>query len=101
MTLLQTWLILGVPLVAASLYLFVGRDKGRARIGYFGLLTAVVVLASVPTDATQGRMISAGLVGAAAFVFVATGRGTQTDDEYIEHHEGRRRYTTTAGGDDA
>ncbi len=99
MTLLQTWLIIGVPLVAASLYLFVGRNKGRARVGYFGLLTAVVALATLPTNATQGRMISAGLVGAAAFLFVANGRGTHTDDDYIEHHQDRRRFTTASGGD--
>lgn len=99
MNLLQTWLILGVPLVAASLYLFVGRDKGRARIGYFGLLTAIVVLLSVPETGGQGRAISAGLVGAAAFVFVATGRGTRVDDEFIEHHQGRRRYTTADGAE--
>jgi hypothetical protein len=97
--LLQTWLILGVPLVAGSMYLFIGRDKGRARAGYLGLLTAVVVLLNVPEDGGQGAAISAGLVGLVAFVFVATGRGTRTDDRYPEHHQERRRYTTAAGAD--
>jgi hypothetical protein len=97
--LLQTWLILGVPLVAGSMYLFIGRDKGRARAGCFGLLTAVVVLLTVPEGGGQGAAISAGLVGAVAFLFVATGRGTDIDDRYVEHHQDRRRYTTAAGAD--
>jgi hypothetical protein len=97
--LLQTWLILGVPIVAISLYLFIGRNRTRARIGYFGLLLAIVVLLTVPEDGGQGAMISAGLVGAIAFTFVATGRGTQIDDEFIEHHQGRRRFTTAGGSD--
>src|SRR5690606_6575423 len=97
-TLLQTWLIIGVPLVAASTYMFVGRDKVRARVGHVGLLTAVVVLLLVPEDGGAGAAISAGLVGAVAFTFVATGRGTHSDDDYIEHHQDRRRFTTADGG---
>lgn len=99
MNLLQTWLILGVPLVAVSCYLFIGRDKVRARVGYVGLLAAVLVLAFLPEDGGQGAAISAGLVGAIAFTFVATGRGTQVDDEFVEHHQDRRRFTTTGGGE--
>lgn len=99
MNLLQTWLILGVPLVAGSMYLFIGRHKGRARAGYLGLLTAIVVLLTVPEDGGQGVAISAGFVGLVAFVFVATGRGTDLDDRYVEHHQDRRRYTTAAGLD--
>jgi hypothetical protein len=97
--LLQTWLILGVPLVAGSMYLFIGRDKGRARAGYLGLATAIVVLLTVPEGGGQGAAISAGFVGLVAFVFVATGRGTDLDDRYVEHHQERRRYTTAAGLD--
>jgi hypothetical protein len=96
--LLQTWLIVGVPLLAASSYLFVGRDKTLARIGYAGLAVLIVVLVTVPQDAGAGRAISAGFVGAIAFTFVATGRGTHTDDDFIEHHQGRRRYTVADGG---
>jgi O-antigen/teichoic acid export membrane protein len=95
--LLQTWLILGVPLVAVSCYLFIGRDKTRARLGYGGLLVAILALLLVPEDGGQGAAISAGLVGAIAFVFVATGRGTQVDDEFVEHHQDRRRFTTADG----
>lgn len=94
MNLLQTWLILGVPLLAGSVYLFIGRGKTMARFGYLGLLTTMVVLMLVPEGAGSGRAISVGLVGAIAFTFVATGRGTQVDDEFVEHHEDRRRFTT-------
>jgi hypothetical protein len=92
-TLLQTWLILGVPLVAGSCYLFIGRNKTLARFGYAGLALAIGSLLVVPEDGGQGAAISAGLVGTLAFVFVATGRGTQVDDEFVEHHQDRRRYT--------
>lgn len=97
MTLLQTWLILGVPLVAVSSYLFIGRNKVLARMGYVGLLGAVLALLLLPEDGGQGAAISAGLVGALAFVFVATGRGTHLDDEFVEHHQDRRRFTTADG----
>jgi hypothetical protein len=94
LNLLQTWLILGVPLLAGSVYLFIGRNKTLARIGYVGLFALVLVLMFVPDAAGPGRAISVGLVGAVAFTFVATGRGTQVDDEFVEHHEDRRRFTT-------
>jgi O-antigen/teichoic acid export membrane protein len=100
-TLLQTWLVLGVPLVAVSLFLFIGRNKTRARMGYAGLLLAVLALLLLPEDGGQGAAISAGLVGLIAFVFVATGRGTQVDDEFVEHHQDRRRFTTAAGSESA
>lgn len=95
MNLLQTWLILGVPLLAGSCYLFIGRNKTLARIGYLGLLATILTVLFVPTEGSaQVRAVSAGLVGAIAFTFVATGRGTQTDDEFVEHHQDRRRFTT-------
>jgi hypothetical protein len=95
--LLQTWLVLGVPLLAVSVFLFIGRNKVMARMGYAGLALTVVLLLLVPQEGGQGAAISAGLVGAIGFVFVATGRGTHTDDEHIEHHQGRRRFTTADG----
>lgn len=97
MNLLQTWLVLGVPLLAISSYLFVGRSKQRARLGYVGLVTLVVLLVVVPTGAGQGRAISAGLVGLLVVGLVAVGRGTDADDAYAEHHQTRRRFTTAEG----
>jgi hypothetical protein len=92
--LLQTWLIVGVPLLAGSCYLFVGRNKTFARFGYLGLAALIVTLLTVPQEAGQGRAISAGVVGALAFVLVANGRGTSADDQFVEHHQGRKRFTT-------
>lgn len=101
MNLLQTWLILGVPLLASSIYLFIGRSKTLARFGYLGLFATVLVLWLVPEGGGPGRGLSIGLVGAVAFTFVATGRGTHTDDEFLEHHEDRKRFTTAEGAEHA
>lgn len=94
MNLLQTWLVLGVPLLAGSVYLFIGRNKTLARIGYLGFAALIVVLMLLPQSDGPGQAISIGLVGVIAFTFVATGRGTQVDDEFVEHHQDRRRFTT-------
>lgn len=90
MTLLQTWLIVGIPALALALGLFAGRDKRRAWFGYGVLAALALVLLLVPGDA-----ISTALVGMVAVTFLAVGRGTGKDDEYREHHQGRRAYTTT------
>ena len=90
MNLLQTWLIIGVPGLATAMGLFAGRNKVRAWFGYGVLVALVVVFATVPGDA-----ISAALLGMVAVAYLATGRGTAKDDEFVEHHEGRRSLTTT------
>jgi hypothetical protein len=88
--LLQTWLIIGVPGVATAMGLFAGRNKVRAWFGYAVLAALVVLFATVPGDP-----ISAALVGLIAVAYLATGRGTSKDDEYLEHHEARESLTTT------
>ncbi|MTV24004.1 hypothetical protein FTX61_01000 [Nitriliruptoraceae bacterium ZYF776] len=95
-TLLQTWLIIGVPFVVVAAALFIGRSRLRAWLGYGVLVGLVAVFLFVPTDGGQGGLISAAVVGSAAFVFVATGRGTHVDDEFVEHHQDRRKFTTAA-----
>ena len=90
MNLLQTWLIIGVPGLATAMGLFAGRNKLRAWFGYGVLVALVVIFATVPGDP-----ISAALVGMVAVAYLATGRGTAKDDEFVEHHEGRRSLTTT------
>ena len=89
MNLLQTWLIIGVPGLATAMGLFAGRNKMRAWFGYATLVALVVVFATVPGDP-----ISAALVGMVAVAYLATGRGSSKDDEFAEHHEGRRSLTT-------
>jgi hypothetical protein len=86
---LQSWLIVGVPALVVIASLFAGRSAVRAMLGYAVLAVTVVFFVVVTGDA-----ISAGLVGLVGAFLVATGRGTHTDDEFPEHHENRKRYTT-------
>jgi hypothetical protein len=87
--LVQSWIIVGVPGVALALGLFSGRSKVRAWFGYGVLAALLVFFVTVPGD-----MISVAVIGILAMAFVATGRGTHTDDEFQEHHEDRKRFTT-------
>lgn len=89
MNVLQAWLIVGVPSLALALGLFAGRAKLRAWFGYGVLAALVLFFILVPGD-----VLSAALVGLVAVGFLAVGRGTGKDDEYQEHHQGRRAYTT-------
>ena len=90
MNLLQSWLIVGVPSLAAALGLFAGRSKMRAWFGYAVLVALMLFFALVPGDA-----ISAALMGLIAVAYLAAGRGTNKDDEFVEHHQGRESLTTT------
>lgn len=92
MDLLQTWMIIGVPALAVVFGLFAGRSKLRATFGYLLLLALVILFAVTP-----GGALSAAAVGLLTAFFVATGRGTDVDRRYLEHHEDRKRFTTTAG----
>lgn len=87
-TLLQSWLILGVPGLVIVGALFVGRSSTRALAGYAVLLLIIAYFVTVP-----GGGLSAALVGLIGVAFVASGRGTNLDDRYTEHHENRKRYT--------
>lgn len=88
MDVLQAWLIVGVPGLVIAFSLFTGRSKLRAWIGYavLAVLAAFFVLVA-------GEVISAAFIGLAAVVFVATGRGTHTDEDFREHHQDRKRFT--------
>lgn len=86
---LQAWLIVGVPSLLVIAALFVGRSATRALVGYVLLAVTVIFFLAVPGD-----RVSAASIGLIAFLLVATGRGTESDDA-PEHHEGRRRWTTT------
>ncbi len=96
MSLLQAWLLVGVPGLVVVAGLFVGRSRTRALIGYAVLLLLIAFFVTIP-----GGGYSAALVGLVGVVFVATGRGTRLDERYAEHHEERRRYTTAAAEDSA
>ena len=87
---LQLWLVVGVPGLVAAAALFVGRSRLRAWIGYAVLVALVAAFAVTP-----GGVLSAAAIGAIVVVLVANGRGTYKDATYREHHEDRRRFTTT------
>lgn len=88
MSVLQAWVIVGVPALLVIAALFVGRSATRALFGYLVLAATLIFFLTVPQDT-----ISAAAIGLIGFFLVATGRGTD-DDDAPEHHEGRRRYTT-------
>lgn len=89
MNVLQAWLLAGIPGLAVVAALFVGRSMVRAWIGYLALAGLVVLFVTTP-----GGGISAAFLGALAVVLVATGRGTNVDRGYREHHQDRKRFTT-------
>jgi hypothetical protein len=93
MDLLQSWIVLGVPGLVIAAGLFVGRSRTRALIGYVVLLALMAYFFTVP-----GGGLSAAAVGLVGVVFVATGRGTNLDERYAEHHEQRRQYTVAGDG---
>ena len=91
LTLSQTWIVLGVPLLVVAAGLFVGRSRLRALLGYVVLTALLGLFVTIPGGGPSAVVV--GLVGLAA---LATGRGTHLDDAAPEHHEARRRYTTAA-----
>ena len=94
MDLLQTWLLIGVPVLVAAAVMFVGRSRLRALIGYLLLVALVVTFVLIPGGGPSAAVV--GIVGLAA---VATGRGSHRDEDQAEHHEQRRRYTVAGPGE--
>lgn len=91
MTVVQAWLLLGVPGLIVVAALFVGRSRIRAWVGYGVLIALVAAFLTV-----DGGSIWAGLIGLVTVGLVATGRGSQQRDDGPEHHETRARYTHAA-----
>ncbi len=88
MDVLQTWLMVGVPGLCIAAALFVGRSVVRAWLGYAVLAALIVLFVFTP-----GGGVSAALIGTLAVIFVANGRGTNSDRAYREHHQERDKYT--------
>lgn len=88
MSVLQVWLIVGVPVLVAAVVLLVGGSPVRARIAYGLIVALAVVLATVPS----GGGASIALLALPATVLMASGRleGTRAP----RHHETRRSMTT-------
>ncbi|HSK23103.1 MAG TPA: hypothetical protein VK906_08010 [Egicoccus sp.] len=91
----QAWMIVGVPVLVASLALFAGRSQRRAWFGFALLAGLVVFFVTVPGD-----VMSAVVPGILLVAFVASGRGTYRDEGAREHHQDRKRLTTAREGGD-
>ena len=89
MNILQSWLIVGVPVLVLVGGMFAGHVAYRAQIGYVLLAALLVWFVLVPGD-----VISAAIVGLIGVGLIATGRGTAKDAAVPEHHENRKRFTT-------
>ncbi len=91
MSVLQVWLIVGVPVLVAVVVLLIGGSPVRARIAYGLIVVLAVVLATVPS----GGGASIALLALPATVLMASGRleGPRSP----RHHETRRRMTTAGG----
>ncbi len=72
MSVVQVWLVVGIPLLALAFALFYGRSRVRTLLGYVVLLVAFGVMVSV--DPASGAAI-----GGIAALLYAAGRGGQTD----------------------
>ena len=92
MDLMQTWLVVGIPGLVIAGGLFVGRSAYRALLGFAVLVVLIIAFLTGP-----GHTLSAGAIGMVGVILLAAGRGTNVDDEHFEHHDRRRRFTTTAG----
>ena len=91
MSVLQVWLIIGVPVLASVVVLLIGGSPVRARIAYGLIVALAVVLAVVPS----GGGASIALLALPATVLMASGR--LEGPRAPRHHETRRRLTTAGG----
>ena len=91
MSVLQLWIVLGLPVVVAAVVLLVGGSPVRARFAVGLLVGLAAVLAFVP--GAGGPSIA--LLGLPVVVLVASGRLEGPPRE--RHHETRRRLTTVGG----
>lgn len=88
MSVLQLWIIVGVPVVVAAVVLLVGGSPVRARVALGLLVGLAVVLAVVP--GAGGPSIAA--LALPVMVLIASGR--LEGERRPRHHETRRRMTT-------
>lgn len=88
MSVLQLWIIVGVPVVVAAVVLLVGGSPVRARVA-LGLLVGLAVVLAVAPGA-GGPSIAA--LALPVMVLIASGR--LEGERRPRHHETRRRMTT-------
>jgi hypothetical protein len=88
---LQLWVVVGIPTIVAVIVLLVGSSPVRARVALLLLAALTLVFVALP----GGGRVSAAAVGMLAMLLVAGGRleGTARPS----HHETRARFTRAAG----
>ena len=77
MSILQAWLVVGIPLLIVAFALFYGRSRIRTALGYLALLIAFGVMLTV--DAA-----SAVAIGGLASLAYGAGRGGQAESEVAD-----------------
>lgn len=83
MTVLQAWIIAGIPALAFALIAFIGRAWWRALLGYLFLLIGFGVLVTVDRA-------SAALFALVVALVYAAGRGGQVESEPFDPTSGSR-----------
>lgn len=74
MSILQAWLVVGVPGLILALSLFYGRSRVRTMLGYATLLVVFGIMLSVDRG-------SAAVMGTVAALLYAAGRGGRSEEE--------------------
>jgi len=90
MSVLQLWIVVGIPILAAVIVLLVGSSPVRARVALLLLAALTLVFVALPG---AGRVSSAA-VGMLAMLLVAGGR--VEGPARPSHHETRARFTRVA-----
>jgi len=90
MSVLQLWIVVGVPVLVAAVVLLVGGSPGRARVALGLIVLFAVVLAFV-----SGGGPSIAVLLVPVIVLVASGR--LEGDRRARHHETRHRLTRVGG----
>ncbi len=91
MSVLQLWIVVGIPTLVAVVVLLVGSSPARARVALVLLAALTLVFVALPG---AGR-VSAASVGMLAMLLVAGGRLEGSAPP--PHHETRSRFTRAAG----
>lgn len=77
MTILQVWLVVGVPALVLACALFYGRSRVRTGLGYLVLMVAFALMLTVDRG-------SAAVIGGVAALLYAAGRGGSAESEVID-----------------
>lgn len=91
MSVLQLWIVIGVPVLVAAVVLLVGGSPVRARIALGMLGAFAAALALLP----GGTGTSITVIALPVIVLVASGR--LEGPRRPRHHESRHRMTTAGG----